>query len=194
MGEIFFAHRMGTRLTFHLIDHLPASCGSNSTNLNPLPVDARAALFFCFAKSARIFPNGRMETGSRALDWLKQAKADLQWGKDTLSHNHFAQACFIAQQVSEKAIKALAYARGAALVKGHSILATIRDLSLNGELEEFAMRLDQYYISSRYPDAQPAGIPSDYFTAAQAHEAMQMAEQFIARVEKMLADDHLEQG
>jgi len=62
---------------------------------------------------------------------------------------------------------------------------TIRALSLNGELEEFAQRLDQYYISSRFPDAQPAGIPSDYFTAAQAQEAMQMAATFIARVEEL---------
>jgi HEPN domain-containing protein len=133
-----------------------------------------------------------METGNRAHDWLNQAKADLAWGKDTLAHNHFAQACFIAQQVSEKAIKALAYARGAALVKGHSILATIRALALNGELEEFAKRLDQYYISSRYPDAQPAGIPSDYFTATQAQEAMRMAEIFITRVEEMFPDDLVE--
>lgn len=132
-----------------------------------------------------------MTPGNRANDWLNQAKADLQWGKDTLDHQHYAQACFIAQQVAEKAIKALAYARGAVLVKGHSILTTIRALSLNGQLEEFAMRLDQYYISSRYPDAQPAGIPSDYFTASQAREAMEMAAVFISRVEEMFPDDHL---
>lgn len=132
-----------------------------------------------------------MESSQRALDWLRQAQADLRWGRDSLEHGHYAQSCFIAQQVAEKAIKALAYARGAALVKSHSILATVRELAINGELEGIARRLDQYYISSRYPDAQPAGIPSDYFTLEQAREAMGMAERFVGAVATLIEHDPL---
>jgi len=40
---------------------------------------------------------------SRHRDRLEQAKADFQWGEDSLDHGHFAQTCFIAQQVAEKA-------------------------------------------------------------------------------------------
>lgn len=42
-----------------------------------------------------------------ALAWLKVAESDPLWGKDSLKAGHFPQACFIAQQVGEKAIKAL---------------------------------------------------------------------------------------
>ena len=95
----------------------------------------------------------------------------------------FSQSCFIAQQVAEKALKALAYYRGAELVRGHSVLVVCRELGINGSLEEAAQRLDQYYIPTRYPDAQPAGAPFRFFTAHQAAEALDMAQQFIDAVE-----------
>jgi len=132
-----------------------------------------------------------MQAKDRSRDWFRQAQMDLKWGIDTANHGHHAQACFIAQQVCEKAIKALAYARGAELVKGHAILSTVRALNINDELEQIAMRLDQYYIAARYPDAQPEGIPSDYFTADQAREAISMAGKFMAGVQELMSDDHL---
>ena len=36
--------------------------------------------------------------------WLNLARDDFSWGLDTLQHNHYPQACFIAQQVAEKAL------------------------------------------------------------------------------------------
>lgn len=120
-------------------------------------------------------------TESRAKDWLAQAENDYQWGCDSCSQGHFAQTCFIAQQVAEKCLKSLAYLWGAELVKGHSVLSITRELKINGELETYAKRLDQYYISTRYPDAQPSGAPYEYFTREQAEEALRFAKAFIEK-------------
>lgn len=118
---------------------------------------------------------------NRAIDWLRQAEDDFLWAEDTLKSSRFAQACFICQQCAEKALKAIALQRGFDRIRSHSTLEIARALTINGEVEEAAKRLDQYYISTRYPDAFPAGAPFEYFTRAQAEEAIELARHIISR-------------
>lgn len=118
-------------------------------------------------------PNGR------AADWLRQAQSDFAWGNSSLAGGHFSQTCFVAQQVAEKAAKAIAFHRGAEIVRSHSVFAIARELKVNGPLAEAARRLDQYYVAARYPDAQPAGAPFELFTEDQAVEALAYAKRFI---------------
>jgi len=99
---------------------------------------------------------------------------------------NYSQACFIAQQVAEKALRAIAYFRGADLVKGHSVYLVCRELGINGELEEQARLLDQFYIPTRYPDAQPAGAPFQYFSREQAERALGFAENFVGAADSSL--------
>lgn len=113
-----------------------------------------------------------MTQKNKHLSWFRQAEEDLRWAEDSLKTGHYPQTCFIAQQVGEKAIKALAFFRGAELAKGHSITKIANLLKINNEIEKAGKRLDQYYISSRYPDSFPDGIPSDFFTKEQAAEAI----------------------
>lgn len=80
------------------------------------------------------------------------------------------------------ALKALAYFRGADFVKGHSIVAIANDLGINGALREAAMRLDQYYITTRYPDSHFTGAAFEYFTQSQAIEAIGFAEAILQHV------------
>jgi len=127
---------------------------------------------------------------NRAKDWLDQAKDDLRWGQASAASQFYSQSCFIAQQVAEKSLKALAYYRGAEFVRGHSVLLVCRELLINGKLEEAAQRLDQYYIPTRYPDAQPAGAPFRFFTSAQAEEALELAERFIVKAESEMSGGH----
>ena len=124
--------------------------------------------------------------GDRAGDWFRQAQNDLLWGQDTLAAGRFAQACFVAQQATGKAVKAVALHRGHDQVMSHSILEITRALEIGGELESIAKRLDQYYISARYPDAFPAGAPFEYFTQAQAQEALDLGRRAVAIVEALL--------
>lgn len=120
-----------------------------------------------------------MAKNTRAKDWLSQAKDDLAWGEASLKGGFFAQSCFVAQQASEKALKALAYQRGYDLIKGHSVRVVAKELGFNDKIEEAAKILDQYYISTRYPDSLPAGSPFEYFSENQAREALAFAKMII---------------
>lgn len=129
------------------------------------------------------------ERPGRARDWLAQAGDDYDWATGTLSQGHFAQACFICQQVAEKALKALALLRGYEAVRGHSVVEIAKALSVNDEILDAGRRLDQFYITARYPDALPGGAPFEVFTAAQAEEALRFADSVLTRVKQSFADE-----
>lgn len=119
--------------------------------------------------------------------WLNQAKNDLQWAKHSLEGGYYSQVCFISQQVGEKSLKALAYFKGADMVKGHSIAIIARELNINGDIEKSARRLDLYYMASRYPDALPDPIaPVDYFTKTEAEEAIVYAELILNKISSII--------
>lgn len=113
---------------------------------------------------------------NRHLDWLRQAENDLAWARHSLKGEFFSQTCFIAQQASEKALKAFCFARGFDIVRTHSLFQIVKSLEENGLLEKYARELDLYYISARYPDAFPAGAPFEILTAEQAEKALQAAQ------------------
>ncbi len=122
-------------------------------------------------------------SANRAGDWLKQAKNDLLWTEDTLKAEKYAQACFVAQQASEKALKALAYLKGFDQIRSHSLLEIAKTLELPGNIIDAGKKLDLYYISTRYPDAFPSGAPFEYFTKKQAEEALTLAEDIIRYID-----------
>jgi HEPN domain-containing protein len=125
-----------------------------------------------------------MQPQKRYESWLIQAKKDLAWGRDSFKGGHFAQTCFVCQQVAEKSLKSIAFFRGFDIVKSHSLVSILADLKINGPLANAAKILDLYYLASRYPDALPDnGIPSDAFDALQAQQALDFAELFIAASE-----------
>ena len=59
-----------------------------------------------------------LEEGRR---WLEQAQEDLRWAKDLAERGGYHIACFLAQQIGEKALKGFLYAQGEEIVLGHSI-------------------------------------------------------------------------
>lgn len=122
------------------------------------------------------------------LIWINQANNDLQWAKHSLIGGYYSQVCFICQQVGEKSLKALAYYKGADIVKGHSIVLMARELKINGEIEKAGRNLDLYYMASRYPDALPDPIaPVDYFTKTEAEEAILYAELILNKISSLIA-------
>lgn len=58
-----------------------------------------------------------------ARRWLDQAREDLKWAHRLAEEGGYHIACFLAQRVAEKAIKAFLYAKGELLVLGHSVNA-----------------------------------------------------------------------
>ena len=122
---------------------------------------------------------------NRARDWFRQAEKDVVSAKALVKAESYDSACFLAQQAGEKAAKALALFRGYEDVRSHSILRICQALAIDGELEEMGKKLDQYYISSRYPDAFGEGAPFEYFTEDQANEAVE----FATRITKIAGEE-----
>lgn len=122
---------------------------------------------------------------ARYLSWILQAESDLRSVVDLIKGGHFAQACFNAQQASEKMLKALAFFRGADIVKSHSLTTIAKDLKINGDLANYAVKLDIYYLTARYPDALPENaVPSESFTRDMAEEAFRMADTFLRKIKQ----------
>ena len=115
--------------------------------------------------------------------WLRQAQDDYRFGRAALAGRFHAQACFIAQQVAEKAVKAVHYKLSGRPVIGHSVQALLKRLNARAQVTEALVtlggELDQYYVSTRYPDALPGVVPSDAFSAAQARSALRAASRIL---------------
>lgn len=126
----------------------------------------------------------------RHEDWMRQARKDLGHAESALEGGDYEWACFAAQQSAEKAVKALLFARGIT-VWGHAVTFLVAELPPGDrpseQLLDSARELDTHYITSRYPDAHPAGAPLDYYTRATAERAVQATRGMIDHVEDRLA-------
>lgn len=126
-----------------------------------------------------------------ARRWLRQAENDLDFARLATREEFFAQACFIAHQVAEKALKALAYDRGDRYVLGHSLTELVSDLATAHpavlEVLEPMGVLDQYHLPTRYPDALPGSTPFEVFSEAQARDAVDSAETTFKLAESIIS-------
>lgn len=114
----------------------------------------------------------------RSRDWLDQAERDLQEARWSMEGGFFEWTCFIAQQAAEKGVKGL-YQSLHGEAWGHSVsklLAALPEQVRPGEeLLARAVRLDRYYIPTRYPNGFDVGSPKDYFTRSDAEGALEDA-------------------
>jgi len=122
--------------------------------------------------------------------WLRQAEHDLAFGRLALKERYFAQACFVAQQSGEKALKAIAYALGERVVIGHSLVELASRLqdrvtALRARREDAGI-LDQYYVPTRYPNGLAGGVPFEAFGESQAGGALAAAERFVEQARREL--------
>ena len=74
-------------------------------------------------------------------------------------------------------------------MRGHSVAEIAKALDINDEILNAGRRLDQYYITARYPDALPSGAPFELFTPDQAKEALGFAERVLIRVRQEFTDE-----
>jgi HEPN domain-containing protein len=131
--------------------------------------------------------NPPLEEGRR---WLRQAAEDLRWARHLAEQGAYHLACFLAQQVAEKALKAFLYAQGEEIVLGHSVerLCAAAANFFPG-FQEYARSwsiLDGYYVPTRYPNSLPDGIPADVYTRRAAEEAVALAAEVVERVAGLL--------
>lgn len=122
--------------------------------------------------------------------WLSQATVDLRWAEHLAREGGWHLACFLSQQVAEKALKAFLYAQGEEIVVGHSVQRLcVAAARYRAEFADKARRwslLDGYYIPTRYPNGLPDGIPADVYTQDAAIGAVALADEAVAWVKQLL--------
>ena len=128
------------------------------------------------------------EEGQR---WLRQAQEDLHWSRHLAGQGAYHLACFLSQQVAEKALKAFLYGQGEEIVLGHSVerlcaAAAAYEPEFETRARSWSI-LDGYYIPTRYPNALPDGIPADTYTQEAANSAVELAGEAVDLVAVLLA-------
>lgn len=128
-----------------------------------------------------------LEEGRR---WLAQATQDLHWARHLTQEGGWHIACFLSQQVAEKALKAFLYGQGEEIVLGHSVERLCAAAAhYRPEFSDKARRwslLDGYYIPTRYPNGLPDGIPADVYTEEAARAAVELAGEAVVWVQQLL--------
>ncbi len=133
--------------------------------------------------------NNPLSEGTR---WLAQAKEDLFWAEHLANHGGYHLACFLAQQVTEMALKAYLFAQGEEVVLGHSVerlgqQAADYHPEFQTKVKTWSI-LDSYYIPTRYPNGLPDGIPAHVFTEKAAQDAVAIARQAVEFVDGLLSN------
>ena len=129
------------------------------------------------------------DAAEEADRWRRQAENDLAFARVAVREQFHAQACFIAQQAAEKAVKAIIYGLEERTVIGHSLVVLIsryadRARELH-DLRELAGVLDQCYVATRYPNGLAGGVPFEAFGESQATAAVDAAERFVLLAERL---------
>lgn len=132
----------------------------------------------------------RRESKSEGLRWLEQAEADRKGAQLLFDGGSYHLACFVGQQVAEKALKAFIYAQGEEFVIGHSVEALClwaAEFDIDFErLREAVAPLDGYYIPTRYPNSVPDNIPARVYTRPVAEEVLRLTDQVLHLVHEKL--------
>ncbi len=127
---------------------------------------------------------------NRSKDWLNQALRDLEQARDSLQAGRHEWACFAAHQAAEKAVKALHLWLGQE-AWGHVVAQLLREVppaaGPPGDLMERAKVLDNFYISTRYPNAHPDGAPFEHYGPLQSEQALKHAGAILDFVRSKMA-------
>lgn len=118
-----------------------------------------------------------IEAEENYAEWIKKVEEDLISLESLLKHRDGAPAtgCFLAQQATEKFLKALAVYKGLELEKIHDLIKIANTLeSVLPEIKQFMERLaniTRYYIETRYPGNYPE------FTWEECYSAYKVADE-----------------
>ncbi len=109
----------------------------------------------------------------RAEAWIRQAHSDLDAARVTAGQGFHAQACYLAGQAAEKALKALLVAAGITPPYSHSLQKLVEVIEEQG-----------LSLSSRYPQGDEA--PVDLFDRSDSQLALTTASAVLAIAESEL--------
>jgi HEPN domain-containing protein len=111
---------------------------------------------------------------------MAQAEDDLEAAGVLRNAGKHAQACFMAQQAAEKALKAALYSH-LRHSRTHVLMDLVNDVDENAPetMMEYARVLDGYYIPTRYANGHDSGAPFKYYAAQQSEQAIEYARVLI---------------
>lgn len=119
--------------------------------------------------------------------WLKTAKDDLLWAKDSLKDKWYDRVCFISQQAVEKALKSYLFPQQEKLIRTHNLLLLLKSCQKYNrsfaQLVDACTILNGYYTDTRYPDIWDVTRFED---ANLAKEALGLAYEVVAFVQKKI--------
>lgn len=126
-----------------------------------------------------------------ARRWLKQAIHDLKVARENFKSSFYSDACFEAEQATQKALKAYLFFQGERFVWIHSIFELLlKTCSWDKKFKIFLDQgkvLDQYYIPTRYPDAlAPPAVPYEVYTKENAKEAILIAQKILKAIKEKI--------
>ncbi len=116
--------------------------------------------------------------------WRQAAEGTLASARHDRAGGFANWACFKAQQASEFALKSLCRGLGLA-AHGHSLIHLRKQLVDQGlvvapTVQSDLLLLEQFYLATRYPDAQPSGQPDQAYDDAMAATAIAAAQRVLA--------------
>lgn len=123
--------------------------------------------------------------------WIKEAEYTLHQTERNCQEGAYNLACFLSEQTAQKALKAVLYLGGARFITMHSVTELLKEATKThpefSELVEQGIILDQYYLSTRYPDAVPEpAIPAEIFTKTQAEETVEIAKNIFDTAKRLI--------
>ncbi|ADN50937.1 HEPN domain-containing protein [Vulcanisaeta distributa] len=132
-----------------------------------------------------------MRSYQRWVDWLDEARDDLDAAIDLMRLGRYSKACYFAQQAAKKALKALLIKRLNRYEHTYSVRELLEILRNNGvdvgnDLIRIGDELDRYYVPTRYPNAWPSGAPHKHYTEEDARRAVDHASRVVGFVESNL--------
>lgn len=127
-----------------------------------------------------------------AQRWFRQAEHDLKVAQKHLKGKFFSDACFMAEQSSQKGLKAYLFFMGERFVLSHSVTKLASDCAKKDKefeaIIDCGKMLDKYYIPTRYPDALAGpSAPFEVYTQSEAEEALKYATKILDLVGKKIA-------
>jgi len=126
----------------------------------------------------------------RAEAWIRQADSDLNAARCMESQGFHAQACYLAAQAAEKALKALVVATSVTPPHSHSLERLLELLDRQGlnvePLRELRLKaLTRMSSQTRYPQGDEA--PADLFDAQDSEPALATATSVVGLATALLA-------
>ncbi|MFM8966449.1 MAG: HEPN domain-containing protein [Vulcanococcus sp.] len=126
----------------------------------------------------------------RAGAWIRQADSDLNAARCMQAQGFHAQACYLAAQAAEKALKALVVATGVTPPHSHSLERLLELLETQGlavePLKQLHLKpLTRMSSQTRYPQGDEA--PVDLFDAKDSEPAVATATSVVGLATALLA-------